>query len=191
MIRRRDMADRLRQRQKGYSMTDNYADYTTPGMDFEDSHRITDILQVRLHALNDLHLTLKHAHWNVVGPEFISVHEMLDPQVGEVRAWADLVAERIATMGASPKGTPGAIVTGRTWEDYPVNRGSTLAHISALNDVYTGVIEDFRNAIAETGKADPMTEDILVEVTRGLELFQWFLRSFITKSDGTLSPVSE
>lgn len=191
MIRRRDMADRLRQRQKGYSMTDNYADYTTPGMDFEDSHRITDILQVRLHALNDLHLTLKHAHWNVVGPEFISVHEMLDPQVGEVRAWADLVAERIATMGASPKGTPGAIVTGRTWEDYPVNRGSTLAHISALSDVYTGVIEDFRNAIAETGKADPMTEDILVEVTRGLELFQWFLRSFITKSDGTLSPVSE
>jgi len=191
MIRRRDMADRLRQRQKGYSMTDNYADYTTPGMDFEDSHRITDILQVRLHALNDLHLTLKHAHWNVVGPEFISVHEMLDPQVDEVRAWADLVAERIATMGASPKGTPGAIVTGRTWEDYPVNRGSTLAHISALNDVYTGVIEDFRNAIAETGKADPMTEDILVEVTRGLELFQWFLRSFITKSDGTLSPVSE
>src|SRR5690625_1348117 len=191
MIRRRDMADRLRQRQKGYSKPDNYADYTTPGMDFEDSHRITDILQVRLHALNDLHLTLKHAHWNVVGPEFISVHEMLDPQVDEVRAWADLVAERIATMGASPKGTPGAIVTGRTWEDYPVNRGSTLAHISALNDVYTGVIEDFRNAIAETGKADPMTEDILVEVTRGLELFQWFLRSFITKSDGTLSPVSE
>lgn len=191
MIRRRGMADRSRQRQKGYSMTDNYADYTTPGMDFEDSHRITDILQVRLHALNDLHLTLKHAHWNVVGPDFISVHEMLDPQVNEVRAWADLVAERIATMGASPKGTPGAIVTGRTWEDYAVNRGSTLAHISALNDVYTGVIEDFRNAIAETGKADPMTEDILVEITRGLELFQWFLRSFITKSDGTLNPVSE
>ncbi len=191
MIRRRDMADRQLQRQKGYSMTDNYADYTTPGMDFEDSHRITDILQVRLHALNDLHLTLKHAHWNVVGPDFISVHEMLDPQVNEVRAWADLVAERIATMGASPKGTPGSIVTGRTWEDYAINRGSTLAHISALNDVYTGVIQDFRNAIAETGKADPMTEDILVEITRGLELFQWFLRSFITKSDGTLNPVSE
>ena len=36
-----------------------------------------------------------------------------------------------------------------------------------------------------------MTEDILVEVTRGLELFQWFLRSFITKSDGSLNPVSE
>lgn len=72
-----------------------------------------------------------------------------------------------------------------------MGRASTLAHISALNDVYTGVIEDFRNAIAESGKVDPMTEDILVEVTRGLELFQWFLRSFITKSDGKLSPVTD
>lgn len=172
-------------------MTENYADYTIPGMEAEDSHRVTETLQLRLHALNDLHLTLKHAHWNVVGPEFISVHEMLDPQVDSVRGWADLVAERIATMGSSPNGTPGSIVTGRTWEDYPLGRGSTLAHISALNDVYTGVIQDFRNAIAETGKVDPMTEDILVEITRGLELFQWFLRSFITKSDGSLTPVTD
>lgn len=172
-------------------MTENYAEYTAPGMEPEDSHRVTDVLQMRLHALNDLHLTLKHAHWNVVGPEFIAVHEMLDPQVNAVRGWTDLVAERIATMGASPKGTPGAIVTGRTWEDYSLNRGSNLAHISALNDVYTGVIKDFRNAIAESGKVDPITEDILVEVTRGLELFQWFLRSFITNADGSLNPVSE
>jgi len=172
-------------------MTENYADYTTPGMDFEDSHRVTETLQLRLHALNDLQLTLKHAHWNVVGPNFIAVHEMLDPQVDEVRGWADLVAERIATMGASPNGTPGSIVTGRTWEDYPLGRASTQAHISALNDVYTGMIQDFRNAIAETGKVDPMTEDILVEITRGLELFQWFLRSFITTSDGALKPVTD
>src|SRR5699024_1938803 len=172
-------------------MTENYADYTTPGMEAEDSHRVTDILQTRLHALHDLHLTLKHAHWNVVGPEFISLHELLDPQVEDVRGWSDLIAARIATVGASPQCAPGSIVTGRTWEDYPLGRASALAHMTALNDVYTGVSEDFRNAIAESGKVDPMTEDILIEINRGLELFQWFLRSFITKSDGTLSPVTD
>jgi starvation-inducible DNA-binding protein len=102
-----------------------------------------------------------------------------------------MVAERIATMGVSPKGTPGAIVTGRTWDDYPLNRASSLAHISALNDVYTDVIKDFRTAIAESAKVDPVSEDILIEVTRGLELFQWFLRAFITKSDGSLEPVRD
>src|SRR5699024_11317334 len=134
-------------------------DYTAPGVEMEDAHRVTESLQTRLHALNDLHLTLKHAHWNVVGPEFISVHEMLDPQVDEVRAWADMVAERIATMGVSPKGTPGAIVTGRTWDDYPLNRASSPAHISAPNDVYTDLIKDCRTAIAESAKVDPAYDD--------------------------------
>src|SRR5699024_12727098 len=148
-------------------MTENYADYTTPGMEAEDSHRVTDILQTRLHALNDLHLTLKHAHWNVVGPEFISVHEMLDPQVEEVRGWSDLIAERIATMGASPQGTTGSIVTGRTWEDYQLGRASNLAHISTLNYVYTEVIEDFQNAITGSGQVDPMTAEIQIETKAG------------------------
>ena len=68
------------------------------------------ILQERLACYNDLHLTLKHVHWNVVGPHFIGVHEMIDPQVELVREFADQVAERIAALGASPKGTPGAII---------------------------------------------------------------------------------
>ena len=71
--------------------------YTTPGLDEKDAERVVELLQDRLYAANDLHLTLKHVHWNVVGPHFIAVHEMLDPQVEEVRGFADDLAERIAT----------------------------------------------------------------------------------------------
>ena len=73
--------------------------YTVPGMSDADAERVITLLQDRLHAANDLHLTLKHVHWNVVGPHFIAVHEMIDPQVGAVRGFADDLAERIATMG--------------------------------------------------------------------------------------------
>lgn len=59
-----------------------------------------------MNALNDLALTLKHIHWNVVGPHFIAVHTMLDPQVVAVREMADETAERIATLGVAPLGTP-------------------------------------------------------------------------------------
>lgn len=165
---------------------DTPAKYTVPGLEVEDGHRVAEILQMRLHALNDLALTLKHAHWNVVGPNFIAVHEMLDPQVDVVRGFVDETAERVATMGLSPKGTPGAITAERTWEDYAVGRADTLTHISALDKVYDGVIADHRNAIEETGKLDPMAEDLLVGQTRELELFQWFLRSFLSNATGEL-----
>ena len=91
--------------------------YTTPGITREDSITTIEILQHRLAAYNDLHLTLKHVHWNVVGPNFIGVHEMLDPQVELVRGFADEVAERIATMGGSPQGTTSAIAKIRDWGD--------------------------------------------------------------------------
>src|SRR3954471_22993416 len=89
--------------------------YTVPGIRREDAGRLIGVLRQRLHSLNDLHLTLKHVHWNVVGPHFIAVHEMIDPQVDQVREMADDVAERIAALGGVAPGTPGALVTERTW----------------------------------------------------------------------------
>ena len=47
----------------------------------------------RLNALNDLALTLKHVHWNVVGPTFIGVHQMLDPQYASVSELVDQLVE--------------------------------------------------------------------------------------------------
>ena len=58
-----------------------FANYTAPGLTLEEGKGISEVLQARLHDLNDLHLLLKHAHWNVTGPGFIAVHEMIDPQV--------------------------------------------------------------------------------------------------------------
>lgn len=66
---------------------------TDPGLSVEDGHHVAEVLPVRLHALNDLQLTLKHAHWNAVGPGVIGVHEMPDPQIEKVRAMVDAIAE--------------------------------------------------------------------------------------------------
>ena len=79
----------------------------------DQAQAVIDILQDRLDSLNDLALALKHVHWNVVGPQFIAVHTMLDPQVEAARPMADQTAERIAALGGSPSGTPGALVARR------------------------------------------------------------------------------
>ena len=161
--------------------------YSIPGMSPETAAKVRDRLQQRLVALIDLELTLKHIHWNVVGPNFIGVHEMLDPQVAAVREMVDEVAERIATLGGSPVGTPGYVSTHRSWDDYSILRATTQEYLGALDLVYTGVVEDHRAAIEEVGDLDPVTEDLLTAQSALLEQYQWFVRAHLEDNTGALS----
>ena len=161
--------------------------YTVPGMKSDTADEVAALLQDRLNALNDLALTLKHVHWNVVGPNFIAVHTMLDPQVDAVRAMVDETAERIATLGASPVGTPGALVAQRDWDDYSLGRAGTLEHLGALDVVYTGVIEAHRAAIETTEDLDPVTQDMLIGQSDQLEQFHWFVRAHLETPEGSLT----
>lgn len=156
-------------------------DYTVPGLDVDTGHAIAKQLQRQLHDLNELHLTLKHAHWNVEGPNFIGVHEMLDPQIELVRGYADEIAERIVALGVAAVGVPGAIVKHRDHEDYSLGFASTTDHLNALDEVYQRVIEQYRESIAVVGEEDPISEDILIGHTAELEKFQWFMRAHLER----------
>jgi starvation-inducible DNA-binding protein len=157
---------------------------TVPALSEQDSLGVIGVLQDRLVALIDLQLTLKHVHWNVVGMNFIAIHEMLDPQVDAVRLQSDAVAERIATLGGVPKGTPGVVVEMRSWNDYELDRAPSVQHLVALDDVYSGVIADHRAAITKAGELDPITEDLLIGHVADLETFQWFIRSHLKDATG-------
>lgn len=161
--------------------------YTVPSLSVEDGRTIAAILQQRLNALNDLALTLKHIHWNVTGPHFIAVHEMIDPQVDAVRAMVDQIAERIATLGVAPVGTPGALVQDRSWDDYSIGRAGAIEHLGALDEVYVGVVTDHREAAAATEDLDTVTNDLLVGHLHELELFHWFVRAHLENAGGELS----
>jgi starvation-inducible DNA-binding protein len=161
--------------------------FTVPSLTPDEGATIAAVLQGRLHALNDLALTLKHIHWNVVGPHFIAVHEMIDPQVDAVRLMVDAIAERIATLGVAPQGTPGALVQARTWDDYSIGRAGAIEHLGALDIVYQGVISDHRKAAKDVEDLDDVTNDLLVGHLHELELFHWFVRAHLENSGGTLS----
>ena len=161
--------------------------FTVPGLSEKAGREVAEMLQKQLSTYNDLHLTLKHIHWNVVGPNFIAVHQMLDPQVVLVRGYADAVAERIAALGHSPKGTPGAILHDRTWDDYSIGRDTAQAHLAALDLVYTGFLEDTRKSIERLGDLDLVTQELLIEQVGELEKFQWFVRAHLESAGGALT----
>lgn len=159
--------------------------FTISGLDAETSAKVIEVLQGRLAAYNDLHLTLKHVHWNVVGPNFISVHEMIDPQVDQVRLYADEVAERIAALGGSPLGTVGALVENRSLPEYPLKRDTAMAHLAELDVVYDTLVADNREAIAAV-EDDLVTQDLLIGHSAEIEKFQWFIRAHLENAGGQI-----
>jgi starvation-inducible DNA-binding protein len=163
------------------------ASHTVPGLELTVAGELISLLQDRLNSLNDLALTLKHVHWNVVGPHFIAVHTMLDPQVDAVRLMVDDLAERIATLGGSPVGTPGALIAQRSWSDYPIGRADTNVHLSALDITYGKVIEANREAVGKTERPDAVTQDLLIQQAGTLERFHWFVRAHLDNSAGVLA----
>ena len=161
--------------------------FTVPGMKPDDGAKVADALQERLVALIDLSLTLKHVHWNVVGPTFIGVHQMLDPQVAGVALMVDETAERIATLGTSPNGLAGNLVASRAWDDYSLARDLVSAHLGALDVVYAGLIESHRAAIGDLEELDPVTVDMLTKQAGELEQYHWFVRAHLESASGSLS----
>lgn len=161
--------------------------FTVPGVSTKHGQRAATVLQGRLVALIDLKLTLKHIHWNVVGPAFIGVHMMLDPQVDGVAAMVDKTAERIATLGSAPNGLPGNLVASRAWDDYALLRATVAEHLGALDLVYSGVISEHRVALDQMEDLDLISQDMLVQQTAELEQYHWFVRAHLESSSGRLS----
>ena len=177
-------ADRGR---NGSVSSERQASFTAPGLSAKDGKKVVEVLQGRLCSLVDLGLTLKHIHWNVVGPSFIGVHRMLDPQYEGVSGMVDELAERVATMGGVPSGLPGRIVETRSWDDYGLGRADTQAHLAALDLVYVGVISEHRQAMKTVGEIDPISEDLLIGQTGVLEQYHWFVRTHLEDWAGGLA----
>lgn len=160
--------------------------FTVPSLKPRDAQTIIKELEVRLASLIDTALTLKHIHWNVVGPYFIAAHEMLDRHVEEVGQMVDATAERIATLGGTPVGTPGHLVAVRTWDDYDLGKATVPEHMAALDVVYSGLIEGHRGTEESIGEMDPVTQDLLITQLGQLELLQWFVRAHVESGSGEI-----
>jgi starvation-inducible DNA-binding protein len=143
----------------------------------ENRKTVGDALQGALVDLIDLSLVAKQVHWNVVGARFRSVHLQLDEVVSAARTYADTVAERASAIGVSPDGraetvakTSGIDTVKDEWID---DKEVVQVLVTALG----AVIGRMRERIALTERPDPVSQDILIELTRSLEKHHWMFQA--------------
>ncbi|MFD0310497.1 Dps family protein [Streptomyces sp. NPDC127119] len=142
-----------------------------------DLKTVSEALQGALVDLVDLSLVAKQIHWNVVGPRFRSVHLQLDEVVDTARLHSDTVAERASTLGVSPDGR--AATVAHSSGIGPVKDGwvKDTDAVGTLVDALGAVIARMRQRVGATGEADPVSQDIFIQITADLEKHHWMFQA--------------
>jgi starvation-inducible DNA-binding protein len=117
----------------------------------------------------------KQAHWHVRGANFQAVHELLDSVVDHAHEYADTAAERVVALGlpldvriqtVGAKTTTPALAPGFQQSNTVI--GQIIASIDAT-------LATVRTAVDELGPLDAVSQDVAIEIARGLEKDRWFL----------------
>jgi starvation-inducible DNA-binding protein len=131
----------------------------------------------------DLALLTKQAHWNLKGPQFIAVHEMLDQFRTQVDTAVDNMAERVTQLGGTALGTVQTVAKSTRLKPYPTDIYAVTDHLHALIDRYAATANAVRAGIDTSDEAgDANTADILTGISRDLDKALWFLEAHVQEA---------
>ncbi|MFP9138925.1 DNA starvation/stationary phase protection protein Dps [Devosia sp. XGJD_8] len=141
---------------------------------------VIEILNARLADAIDLALITKQAHWNLKGPNFIAMHEMLDPMRAAIDLHVDVIAERIAQLDGIALGTSQVVSKATTLDAYPTDIRKVPDHLAALAERFAALANQVREDIDATDEAgDADAADILTAFSRELDKDLWFIKSHL------------
>lgn len=152
------------------------------GIEDNVAKQMIGLLNGRLADAIDLANAVKQAHWNLKGPSFIGIHELLDNVAGRMRENVDTIAERCVILGGMAKGTTQNVAAGSSLTAYPDDKHDQADHVRDLTDRFKQFGKACREAIETADEAgDDDTADMFTEVSRIVDKDTWFIGAHGTR----------
>ncbi len=150
---------------------------TRNSLDSDARSAAISLLNARVADTIDLALAAKQAHWNIRGPSFIAVHEMLDKLRTDLDRHVDTMAERVSALGGIARGTT-QDAADSILPPYPTEIRAIPEHLSALAERLATLGGAVRDNIDDADDAgDAGTADIFTAVSRDLDKWLWFIEA--------------
>lgn len=139
--------------------------------------KLRETLQNILTNVIDLSLLGKQAHWNVVGPNFRSLHLAFDDVVDIARDASDDFAERMRAIGGIPDGRNQTVASQSALSQFPEGEVNGSKAVDLIVNAIEAVVGGMRKVFDDVDEADPTTADLLNDYIAKFEQQAWFLAS--------------
>lgn len=149
----------------------------------ETRQGVVKMLNADLADMHVLYTKLRNYHWNVVGPEFRSLHETFEEQYTAVALSIDEVAERIRALGGHAVGTMAEFLDlARLKEEERATYPHAGVMVQNALDAHEGIIRQLREDVdvIDNECGDAGTADFLTGLMEAHEKMAWMLRAFIS-----------
>ena len=150
------------------------------GLTEEQRHGVIELLNRDLADQYLLIIKTKKYHWDVVGPQFRTLHTLWEEHYNAITLNIDATAERIRALGGYPLGTAAGFVQYSSINEHPNDLPSANEMVNRLVQDHEQIIRNFREDIDKCDELhDQGTADFLTALMEQHEEMAWMLRSFI------------
>ena len=126
-------------------------------------------MQATLSELTDQRLTVQQAHWNVTGPLFYSLHNLLGELYQELNEAIDPIAGRKLAWDRSPDARSATVAQTADLTAFFEGFVTDKQVLDLLTERYKTMSDRTYECIDTTGETDPVTQDMLIDVARLLD----------------------
>jgi starvation-inducible DNA-binding protein len=153
---------------------------------------VIDLLNVMLSDAYVLLVRTKKYHWDVIGPQFMTLHRLWQEQYEALTASIDACAERVRQLGGYPIGTMEGFLEITTLTEDAGTLPNATGMVQRLVADHEQIIRNLRNAIDQCDQEfhDQGTADFLTGLMEAHEEMAWMLRSFLAGEQIEPDPLS-
>lgn len=142
---------------------------------------VIDLLNCDLADSYLLLVKTKKYHWDVVGPQFMTLHKLWQEHYEALTINVDVIAERVRTLGGYPIGTMEGFLKICSLKEHAGKVPTATGMVSQLLNDHEQIVRNLRNHIDQCTEKfkDNGTADFLTGLMEQHEQISWMLRSFI------------
>ncbi|HYE53622.1 MAG TPA: DNA starvation/stationary phase protection protein [Chitinophagaceae bacterium] len=128
-----------------------------------------------------LYIKTRNAHWNVEGPDFLTIHRFFEEQYKQLEEIIDEVAERIRTIGHYAEGTLEGFLKDTHLTEDTRESNDSLSFMRTLLQDHESIILNLREHIEryEEEWKDQGTADFATGLMKTHEKMAWMLRAHL------------